>query len=156
MQVFIPYASPFDTAMVLKGDKRFLKQIIETRQILAAIYDSSKGYANHPVTKMYTGHTKWLSLYLKTFELVRDNDLMLARFTSFCADRCRPKWMTDELCDQHKRRLYTKNEKHYKDFTHLGTSLENHYVVNGEVVRYVNGKKLALSDEKLANVNLSI
>ena len=143
MQVFIPYASPFETAMAMRGDsRRFNKQIIETRQILAAIYDPSKGYANHPVTKMYKHHTAWLNLYLQTFELVRDNNLFLARFKSLCADRRRPKWMTDELCDQHKRRLYTKNEKHYKDFAHLGTSLENHYVVNGEVVRYINGKKL--------------
>lgn len=142
MQVFIPYASPFDTAMVLKGDKRFLKQIIETRQILAAIYDPSKGYANHPVTKMYTGHTKWLNLYLKTFELVRDNNLMLARFVSFCADQCRPKWMTDELCDQHKRRLYTKAPIKYPQFAEFGTSSENWYIVDGEIVKYINGKKL--------------
>ena len=141
MQVFIPYASPFDTAMCMKNDtKRFLKQIQETRQILAAIYDPTRGYANHPVTKMYKNHTEWLFLYLRVFEFVRDNDITQARFTSFCADKCRPEWMTGELCDQHKRRLHTKNPQRYPHWGHLGTSRENWYVVNGEIKKYINGK----------------
>lgn len=141
MQVFIPYASPFETAMCMKNDtKRFLKQIQETKQILSAIYDPTRGYANHPVTKMYKNHTQWLYLYLKVFELVRDNNIMLARFTSFCADKCRPEWMTGELCDQHKRRLHTKNPQRYPHWAHLGTSLENWYVVEGELKKYINGK----------------
>lgn len=143
MQVFIPYASPYETAMVMRGDsRRFLKQIQETKQILAAIYDPTRGYANHPVTKMYTNHTRWLRLYLKTFQLVKDGNLMLARFVSFCADQCRPEWMNDELCNQHKRRLYTKAPARYPQFTKFGTSSENWYIVDGEIVKYINGKKL--------------
>jgi hypothetical protein len=126
--------------MALKGDRRFLKQIQETKQILAAIYDPTRGYANHPVTKMYKNHTEWLYLYLKVFELVRDNNLFLARFTSFCADKCRPEWMTDELCDQHKRRLYTKAPHRYSQFAELGESLENWYVVENTLKKYINGK----------------
>ena len=140
MQVFIPYASPFDTAMVLKGDRRFLKQIQETRQILAAIYDPTRGYANHPVTKMYKNHTEWLNLYLQTLELVRDGNLFLAEVKSQQADVVRPEWMTGELCDQHKRRLHTKNPQRYPYWAHLGTSLENWYVVENILKKYINGK----------------
>lgn len=140
MQVFIPYPSPFDAAMALKGDRRFLKQIQETRQILSAIYDPTRGYANHPVTKMYKNHTEWLNLYLQTLELVRDNNLFLARFKSLQANLVRPKWMTDELCDQHKRRLFTKAPHRYPQFAEFGESLENWYVVEGELKKYINGK----------------
>ena len=142
MQVFIPYASPLDTAMCMKNDtRRFLKQIQEVRQILSAIYDSTRGYANHPVTKMYKNHTAWLNLYLQTLELVRDNNLFLARFKSLQANLVRPKWMTDELCDQHKRRLFTKAPHRYPQFAELGESLENWYVNNNLIVKYINGKK---------------
>lgn len=141
MQVFIPYPSPLDTAMCMKDDtRRFLKQIQETRQILSAIYDPTRGYANHPVTKMYKNHTAWLNLYLQTLELVRDNNLFLARFKSLQANLVRPKWMTEELCDQHKRRLHTKNPQRYPHWAHLGTSQENWYVVEGELKKYINGK----------------
>lgn len=142
MQIFIPYASPLTTAeTMLKSSRRFNKQIQETRQILAAIYDPSKGYANHPVTKMYQNHTDWLKAYLKTFELVQSGNYFLATIYSLKADCCRPKWMTTELCDQHKRRLFTKNPVLYKQFSYLGTSLENWYVVNNKIVKYINGKK---------------
>lgn len=141
MQVFIPYASPYKTALVMKGDfKRFNKQILETKQIIAAIEDPTKGYANHPVTKMYTNDVEWLRFYLDTFEWVKLGDLNEAKLASCQANLIRPEWMTDELCDQHKRRLYTKNPVLYKCFEEYGTSLENHYVVNGELKRYINGK----------------
>ena len=141
MQVFIPYASPYSTAMVMKGDsKRFNKQILETKQILAAIEDPTKGYANHPVTKMYAGHTDWLKLYLEVFELVRDGNHAEARIKSKQAYAVRPEWFSIALCNQHKRRLYTKNPVLYKCFKQYGTSLENHYVVDGVLKKYINGK----------------
>lgn len=142
MQVFIPYASPLKTAIVMRGDKRFHKQILETKQILAAIEDPTKGYANHPVTKMYSDHSDWLKLYLEVFVAVRDNKMWEALDKSKEASKIRPKWMTDELCDQHKRRLYTKNPVLYKCFEEYGESLENWYVIENSVVKYINGKKI--------------
>jgi hypothetical protein len=141
MQVFIPYASPYECAKCLDS-RRFAKQILETRQILAAIYDNTRGYANHPVTKMYIDHAKWLSLYLKTLERYRDKNFLYAKILSCKADLCRPEFITQELCDQHKRRLYTKAPAYYKSFAHLGKSLQNWYFVDGEMRKYINGKRI--------------
>lgn len=141
MQVFIPYASPFYTAICMKNDtRRFLKQIQEARQILSAISDPTRGYANHPVTKMYKDHTDWLNVYLRVFEFVRSNNLFLAWSSSLFADKIRPEWMTGELCDQYKRRLFTKAPHKYPQFAELGESLENWYIVSGELKKYINGK----------------
>lgn len=141
MQIFIPYSSPYETAMLMRTDKkRFFKQILETKQILAAIRDPTKGYANHPVTKMYTGHTEWLNYYLEVFELVRDGKLFSAQVASAFSDLVRPEWMSTALCDQHKRRLYTKNPVLYKCFKDYGESLENWYYVEGSLKKYINGK----------------
>lgn len=53
MQVFVPYSSPLDCANALwKDSKRFNKQIIEYKQILAAI-DRKKVWKNHPICLMY-------------------------------------------------------------------------------------------------------
>lgn len=124
MQVFIPHNSPLACAMVLDS-KRFNKQILEVRQILTALSGHTKGYLNHPVTKMYASHQKWLRYYLKTFEMYQQGNKMLARIYSKKADMCRPNWMTDDLCDQHKRRLYTKRPDLYYQWEYLGTSNEN-------------------------------
>lgn len=41
-----------------------------------------------------------------------------------------------------KRRLFTKNPKHYKQWADLGFSDENWYFVDGEWRKYVNGKRI--------------
>lgn len=41
-----------------------------------------------------------------------------------------------------KRRLYTKDQEHYKQWAHLGTSEENWYFVDGEWRKYVNGERV--------------
>lgn len=138
MQIFIPYKSPLACAMVL-DTKRFNKQILETKQILTALSGHTKGYLNHPVTKMYASHQKWLRHYLKTFEMFQEGNIMLARIYSKKADMCRPKWMDDELCDQHKRRLHTKRPDLYPQWDYLGFSDENWYIVDGETRKYING-----------------
>lgn len=142
MQVFIPYADPYLTATALKGDRRFNKQYQEAKQILLAIKDPTKGYANHPVTKMYKDDVLWLSYYIEVFKWVSIDNRIMARFYAIKANRIKPEWMTSELCDQHKRRLYTKNPKHFEIWSSFGESNENWYVVNGELIKYINGKRI--------------
>lgn len=146
MNVFVPYQSPIDCAKALYGDLRFNKQIVECRQILDAI-DGKKAWSNHPCTKMYKEHREWLNEYMLCLIYYRDFKHGIVSATipeSFSerADVFRPEFLTDKFCDQHKRRLYTKSPDLYPQFAEYGTSEENWYFVNGEIVKYKDGKRV--------------
>lgn len=67
MQVFVPYKNPLECAAVLDA-RRLNKQILECRQILAAIRGESSAWRNHPCTKMYATHAEWLECYQHCLE----------------------------------------------------------------------------------------
>lgn len=148
MQVFCPYPSPLDCAKAMWGDsRRYNKQIIECRQIIAAI-EGAKAWCNHPVCLMYKEHKEWLYNYMMCFAFYREykkgNDFAFKYccYYSEKADAATPPFLTEEFCDQHKRRLYTKAEELYPQFAGYGTSDINFYVVNGELLKYKNGKQI--------------
>lgn len=141
MQVFV-VGSPLETAMTL--DKaRLRKQVIECHQILAAIHGEGKGWFHHPVVLMYSepNSVRWLQMYADILEGYLDGSTGLER-----ADReareITPAFHTPEFIKQMKRRLYTKNPEHYKQWASLGESDENWYFVKGEWIKYVNGKRI--------------
>ena len=140
MQVFI-IGTPFDTAVAL--DKfRLRKQIIECGQILDAI-NGKKAWKNHPCTKQYAKHAMWLEIYKRTLELYEQGDYY-AELCSQEAERYKPPFHTKDFLDQMKRRLYTKNNNHYKKWAHLGESLENWYWSDKEnkFIKYCNGIRI--------------
>lgn len=55
MQTFLPFRDFARSAAVL-DNKRLGKQRVETLQILGALTYPSRGWANHPATKMWRGH----------------------------------------------------------------------------------------------------
>ena len=146
MQVFI-VGSPLETALAL-DPKRLRKQIIECQQILDAL-NGAKAWSNHPCVLQYKGHEFWLQCYLHClqafYNYVRYDkggdkyDMQVYDNTSAI---CRPDWHTQEYYDQMKRRLYTKDKEHYKQWADLGESQENWYFVDGEWRKYVNGKRI--------------
>ena len=139
MQVFIPYPEPIKVARCL--DKRRLhKQILECKQIIAAIEGANTRWANHPVVKMYMPHKKWLSCYLTTLELFWKGFTESAEIASKEADVFRPIWMKHQLCETHKRRLYKKDPAYYSEFANYGFTTFNYYVVDNKVLVYNNGK----------------
>ena len=140
MQVFI-VGSPLETAMAL--DKRRLnKQIIECRQILDAL-NGAKAWSNHPCVLQYEGYERWLECYKKCFEAYIKGDLLEAKIQSqYACDWYKPDWHYRGYYDQMKRRLYTKDKEHYKQWSNLGESDENWYFVDGELRKYVNGKRI--------------
>lgn len=140
MQVFVPFPSPIEVARCL-DKKRLRKQIIECNQILSAIYGYSNAWSNHPIVKMYAEHTVWLWHYTEVLKYYQDGLPRLATYTSNAADFFRPSFLTDSLCDQHKRRLYTKSPELYPQFAEYGKSEENWYFVDGKIVKYSQGKK---------------
>ena len=141
MQIFI-IGSPFETTQAL--DKRRLnKQIIECRQILKAINGETKAWANHPCVRMYRGHEIWLFYYLVVLQEYRDGRIEWSKHISSVSMCCRPPFQTDEYFDQMKRRLYTKDHEHYKQWVHLGESDINWYYVDGEWLHYRDGKRIS-------------
>lgn len=71
----------------------------------------------------------------------RGNIDFASRMSCYCKILT-PRFHTQEYFDQMKRRLYTKDPEHYKQWADLGTSEENHYFVDGEWRKYVNGKRI--------------
>ena len=126
MQVFV-VGSPLETAMALSR-KHLRNQINEAHVILAAIHGESKGWIHHPVTLMYSepNSVRWLSMYADILEGY------LAGYTGLeMADReareIAPTFHTPTFVENMKRRLYTKNPEHYKQWAEYGTSDENFY-----------------------------
>lgn len=62
MQTFLPYPSFADTARVLDY-RRLGKQRVEAKQIIMALEGQTKGWVNHPATKMWTGYEVALAAY---------------------------------------------------------------------------------------------
>ena len=62
MQTFLPYPSFTDSAVAL-DNKRLGKQRVEVLQILNALAGKSKGWVNHPASKMWQGHENALIEY---------------------------------------------------------------------------------------------
>lgn len=141
MQVFVPYPSPIDVAKCL-DPRRLRKQIIECDQILQAISGESQAWKNHPVVKMYLGYVRWLCAYSDCLYAYNDGQEELASRLSDTADKIRPPFLTEDLCDQHKRRLFTKAPELYPQFWPYGETDENWYFVDGEIVKYINGKRI--------------
>lgn len=147
MNVFTPYPSPLDCAKALYGDRRFQKQILEIDQIIRSI-EGAIPWSKHPCVLMYKDHKEWLRLYQKCFiayrEYMKGNEgaFRLCCFYDTEANRLTPEFLDESFCKQHSRRLYTKNPEHYKQFAQYGKSEENWYYVNGEIVKYINGKRI--------------
>lgn len=139
MQVFVTSTSCIETASQLDR-KRLNKQIIEAGQILKAIKGEGKGWHHHPATLMYARHAAWLDLYRLCLQAYFSGDMETARAYSIQADALCPPFITDKLCEQHRKRLFTKAPDLYPEFSSYGTSQENWYVVDGKLLKYVGGK----------------
>jgi hypothetical protein len=62
MQIFLPEYSYAASAKVL-DQKRLVKQLLEGRQMLAALAGETKGWRNHPATRMFEGYEHGLIAY---------------------------------------------------------------------------------------------
>lgn len=149
MQIFVPYSDPLNCAKALFLDKkRFNNQINECNQIIKAITGKSEAWKHHPVTKMYSQHVEWLKLYSTIFSLYKNfivNDtketLLEINSNNNIANKIKPSFLTEDFCNQHKRRLFTKNKKAFSCFSSLGESQENWYFVNNQLLVYGNNRK---------------
>lgn len=138
MQVFI-VGTPLYTAEIL-DKKRLNKQIIECVQLLNAIKGISNAWKNHPCAIQYRDNVEWLENYMLCIKAYRDGDIDNAlSFNNRCVEMT-PSFHIEEYFNQMKRRLFTKNQEHYKQWRHLGVSNENWYWVDNNWKKYINGK----------------
>ena len=147
MQVFI-IGTALETAKVLDS-KRLNKQIVECDQIFNAL-SGGKAWKNHPCTLQYKEHKDWLTCYKNCLlhykkYLMHDTSedhLGKARIWNLYALYYTPKFHNNDYFDQMKRRLFEKDEEHYKQWSYLGKSLDNWYFVDNILRIYRNGKRL--------------
>lgn len=89
----------------------------------------------------------WLYEYLHCLESAR-HEYMAANIYSINADKIRPPFQTEAYFNQMKRRLFTKDNEHYKQWSHLGESDVNWYYVDGEWRYYRSSKRIASVSEE--------
>ena len=90
----------------------------------------------------------WLRFYHATLYHYAKGEIEEAQELSDFADNIKPDFITQSLCDQHKRRLYTKDPIFYSSFSNLGTSEDNWYIVDGERLVYRDGKLINIETKK--------
>ena len=140
MNVFVPFGNPLKDAKCLDA-RRLNKQIIECKQILAAIEGRSDAWKNHPCVLMWKPYKVWLAHYTACLYFYREGSELIA-YTFSKSSGFYPAPMNLEFTTQMKRRLYTKDPIHYAQFAKYGTSDENWYVVDGVLRKYINGKRI--------------
>lgn len=124
MQTFHPHMSYELTAKSLDY-RRLGKQRVECKQILTALLVRPTGWANHPVTRRWSGHERQLCQYAIAIceewlaRGFRDSLLPYFKeqlselvFAEYSNDK--PNWLTEEFCASHRLLLYRKDSVYYR------------------------------------------
>lgn len=134
MQTFLPYADFRESARVLDM-RRIGKQRVEAWQILRALNGETRGWVNHPATKMWNGYEDALAMYgyVMCEEWIRRGykDTMLERFANLLSPRIAvtakmPRWLgREDFHVSHQSKLVQKFPEHYREyFPDVRTDLE--------------------------------
>lgn len=142
MQTFLPYVYNFDLSAQALDNKRLNKQLLEGRQIYAALLGRTKGWVNHPATRMWRNHENMLFKYL--YAIMREcKKRGIATEKNWSAIEelhesnwhrgdgiTIPGWMTDELIANkieitHRGNLYNKDPEYYFEFQRESKKIRN-------------------------------
>lgn len=121
MQTFLPHPDFIDSAYVLDR-QRLGKQRVEVKQIFNALEGNSKGWTNHPATRMWRGYEPALALYGVVMCAVWADrgyvDNLLPFFAVRLGDPCvMPPWVgNDDFHRSHQSNLLRKDPIHYGSF----------------------------------------
>lgn len=120
MQTFLPYVDFTRSAKCL-DNKRLGKQRVECLQILNSLTGKSKGWINHPATKMWKGYEKALCRYA----IVICNEWIDRGYKDTCLDKIvtlavlnsgAPPWLGDEAFHASHRSNLLRKSDHYNKF----------------------------------------
>jgi len=120
MQTFLPDQSYFVSARILDR-QRLGKQRVEAYQILRALRGESKGWVNHPATRMWRGYERNLILYTEVMcdewtsrgykDSIKDKvGVMLPDYPDYVS----PPWLTYDLIRTHQSNLVRKDPTYYQ------------------------------------------
>lgn len=120
VNTFLPYPDFVRSAKALDY-RRLGKQRVEAWQILQALQGQTKGWQNHPATKMWRGHERALCEYgvaICDEWIARGyKDTMRERFIAIhpmLPDTGVPAWLgADEFHRSHQSNLKRKDQDHY-------------------------------------------
>lgn len=121
MQTFLPYADLQESVRVLDY-RRLGKQRVETFQVLNILLDRTptKGWRNHPVTRMWSGYESALQLYQNYTiqEWVNrgyKNNMQFEEILILSPQM--PNWFGDEVFHRsHRSNLLRKDYEYYSQF----------------------------------------
>lgn len=121
MQTFVPYNTIHDCAYILDR-QRLGKQRVEVLQILRANLGLTKGWVNHPASKMWRGHEGALA----TYGLVMCEEWVDRGYKDTCAEKIAelitpdnnfPKWWgREDIMLSHQSNLVRKFPEYYRPF----------------------------------------
>lgn len=121
MQTFLPYADFAKSASVLDR-QRLGKQRVECKQIMLALEGKSRGWTNHPATRMWRGYEVALAHYAIAVCNEWRNRRYKDELIYFFMARSRgtlvlPHWLGDEkFHSSHRSNLLRKDPIHYSQF----------------------------------------
>lgn len=125
MQTFVPYGANFDMNARALDRARLGKQRVEAWQILNALRGESKGWVNHPATKMWRDYPEALAHYGIAMcdewvhrgykDTMRERFVALTERSLFFADL--PPWLNrPEVILSHRANLVRKDPEFYGRF----------------------------------------
>jgi hypothetical protein len=129
MQTFMPYPDMVKSVQVLDY-RRLGKQRVETFQVLNILLDRTptKGWRNHPVTRMWTGYEEALKVYQNhtIAEWMNRGYKNTMRFEEVNKDEViMPPWYgQDDFHRSHRSNLLRKDYNYYVQFFDEPVDLE--------------------------------
>lgn len=134
MQTFLPYANLQESIKVLDY-RRLGKQRVETFQVLNILLDRTptKGWRNHPVTRMWAGYEEALKLYQNYTikEWLNRGYKNTMNFEEVSQERIiMPPWFgKEEFHRSHRSNLLRKDYEYYSQYFDEPADLEYYWPV---------------------------
>ena len=134
MQTFLPFAD-FKKSVEVLDYRRLGKQRVETFQVLNILLGrtESKGWVNHPVTKMWRGYEEAMKMYqnITISEWIRrgyNNNMSLESVNESAV--VMPFWFGDERVHRsHRSNLLRKDFGYYSQYFDEPVDLEYYWAV---------------------------
>ncbi len=134
MQTFLPYADFIQSVKVLDY-RRLGKQRVETFQVLNILLDRTptKGWRNHPVTRMWEGYEEALKLYQNytILEWINRGYKNTMKFEQIDHKNITmPSWFgTSDFHRSHRSNLLRKDYEYYSQYFDEPADLEYYWPV---------------------------